>query len=781
MKSSEMKSYLDLIPISAKARRKQNRLTLFCIVLAVFLVTTVFSMAEIMAKGEDRATVKKHGSHHILINGLSKEEAEQIAGRSDVSVSAWYCAFGEDIYEGYEIDNKRVILYGTEPSYISDIRKYEQEGVFPQNENEVMLNTTAKELLGIQIGDSVVIQTPAGEFAFAVTGFCLDEMAKYNRKYDGVCAYLSPAVLENILNANGVSCMPSYVVRFAQKAKLRKAITDVKMQYGLSDECVEENLITVAIAGASSNKNINALYPLAAAVFVMVLIAGVLMISSCMNSSVLQRTKFFGMMRCIGASKKQVMQFVRLEALNWCKTAIPVGLGLSLTVTWIMCIVLKELVGGEFSEFTFQFSIPGIVSGILVGVVSVLLAAHSPARHAANVSPVAAVSGSAETVKTVSYAANTRLFKVESALGVYHAVFSKKNITLMSLSFAFTVVLFLAFYAVLDFANRLLPVDGELNPDISIAALNNTNTVSRSMKDEMSKLPGVEAVFGSAMAFNIPVLINGNEGSVDLISYDAYMFQWTENAVASGSMKSIKGDTNNVLTIFNRDSRLNVGDKINLAGTELEIVCVVSSGVGTDRPALVCTEETFQRITGEGDYMSLNVRLAKDTSEETVDALRAIAGDNEFLDRREENELSAESRSSFGVFQMAAYGFLTIIALITIFNIMNSISMSVSARMRQYGAMRAVGMSVHQMTKMIAAEAVAYAVCGLIVGGVGGLFLHWIIMSKLVFEHFGGTWKIPVEPLVIVVIIFAFSCAAAVYAPAKRIREMEITETINEL
>ena len=46
-----MKSYLSLIPISAKARRKQNRLTLACIILAVFLVTAVFSMAEIITKG----------------------------------------------------------------------------------------------------------------------------------------------------------------------------------------------------------------------------------------------------------------------------------------------------------------------------------------------------------------------------------------------------------------------------------------------------------------------------------------------------------------------------------------------------------------------------------------------------------------------------------------------------------------------------------------------------------------------------------------------------------
>ncbi len=43
MSSTEMKSYLSLIPISAKVRRRQNRMTILCIVLAVFLVTAVFS------------------------------------------------------------------------------------------------------------------------------------------------------------------------------------------------------------------------------------------------------------------------------------------------------------------------------------------------------------------------------------------------------------------------------------------------------------------------------------------------------------------------------------------------------------------------------------------------------------------------------------------------------------------------------------------------------------------------------------------------------------------
>ena len=45
-----MKSYLSLIPISARVRRRQNRLTILCIVTAVFLVTAIFSMADMMLR-----------------------------------------------------------------------------------------------------------------------------------------------------------------------------------------------------------------------------------------------------------------------------------------------------------------------------------------------------------------------------------------------------------------------------------------------------------------------------------------------------------------------------------------------------------------------------------------------------------------------------------------------------------------------------------------------------------------------------------------------------------
>ncbi|MFG6328669.1 MAG: FtsX-like permease family protein [Lachnospiraceae bacterium] len=184
------------------------------------------------------------------------------------------------------------------------------------------------------------------------------------------------------------------------------------------------------------------------------------------------------------------------------------------------------------------------------------------------------------------------------------------------------------------------------------------------------------------------------------------------------------------------------------------------------------------RITGEQNYTIIGIMLGKDSSNMAVNKIRDITGGYLFTDNREQN---SDVYSSYWVVRIASYGFLAIISLITILNIMNSISMSVSARIRQYGAMRAVGMESLQVTKMIAAEAATYAAVGTVVGIVSGLLLHYLIYSKVIIAHFGGIWEIPIIPIMIILILVIISCIMAVYAPAKRICNMAVTDTINDL
>ena len=171
-----------------------------------------------------------------------------------------------------------------------------------------------------------------------------------------------------------------------QKASSDTA-AEIREQYGLADEDISDNTATMGLSGQSKNKSIQNIYGIAAVLFVMVLLAGVLMISGSLNSNISQRTKFFGMMRCVGASRRQIIQFVRLEALNWCKTAVPAGVISGTLVSWGICAYLRYGIGGEFAAMqVFVISPVGLLSGVLVGVVTVLLAAQSPAKRAAKVS-----------------------------------------------------------------------------------------------------------------------------------------------------------------------------------------------------------------------------------------------------------------------------------------------------------------------------------------------------------------------------------------------------------
>ena len=101
---------------------------------------------------------------------------------------------------------------------------------------------------------------------------------------------------------------------------------------------------------------------------------------------------------------------------------------------------------------------------------------------------------------------------------------------------------------------------------------------------------------------------------------------------------------------------------------------------------LICSDETFLRLTGENRYNIVSVQMDAGAGEEDAEAIHdLVRGKYEFTDRREEAD-----QGTFLAFGLFLYGFLAIIALITVLNIVNSISMSVSSRIKQYGAMRAV-------------------------------------------------------------------------------------------
>ena len=607
-----MKSYLSLIPLSARARRRQNRMTLLCIIFSVFLVTSIISMAEMGIKMERNRLLQKHGS-------LSLQE----------------------------------------------------------------------------LADS--------------------------------------AMGQSLLLTAGVLCL-------------------------------------------------------------LILAAGVLMISGSINSSVAQRTQFFGMMRCIGMSSRQMRRFVRLEALSWCRTPVPAGLALGILTTWALCAALRFLVGEEFSRIPlFGVSLSGIISGILVGVITVLLAAGAPARRAAKVPPAAAVSGSTEQTDAVPRLPS-RIVRIETALGIHHAVSSGKNLILLTGSFALSIILFLSFSVLIDFAGHLMPQSAAAS-DIDISSADGEASIDPQLLETLRGMDGVKQVYGRRSCFDLDAALSGGADtsrdagtfSADLISFDDFDLACLkkDGMLKRGSdLAGVYGNSTQALATWDPDSPWEIGDTVRIGGETLTIAGLLKYDPFTDdgltggRLTLITSKETFTRLTGVTGYSLIMLQLSADATDEDVAALKSAAGEGVvFSDNRQQS-----TSGIWFAFVAFVYGFLGIIALVTMLNIINSISMSVSARIRLYGAMRAVGMDGRQLTRMIAAEAFTYAFLGCIAGCALGLPLSRMLYDFLIASHFAyAVWTPPAGALLVIVLFVLLSAAAAVHTPARRIRSMSVTETVNEL
>ena len=109
---------------------------------------------------------------------------------------------------------------------------------------------------------------------------------------------------------------------------------------------------------------------------------------------------------------------------------------------------------------------------------------------------------------------------------------------------------------------------------------------------------------------------------------------------------------------------------------------------------------------------------------------------------------------------------------------MNTINMGVIAKTKQYGTMRAIGMSNQQLIKMIVAEAMTYAVSGIILGCIIGLPMHWVVFASLITNFWGTAWSIPIFPLALIIGIVLFTSFLAVRSPAQRLHDMAIVDTI---
>ncbi len=771
-----MKSYLALVPQYERVHRKSGRMSALCIVFSVLLVTAIFSMADMALRAQKSYFIKTSGEYHASVTGISEETAERIGARLDVAVCGW-------TYQGSTgmIGSKTVSLAGASEEAFSILTEMElQSGTYPAQPDEALLNQTALEQLGLSVGDTVTVALSDGRAKdYHVTGILRDMGSLLKADVYGMV--MNEEGFREVADENARDGT-TFRIQFKSGVNIRSTIQEIRSAYGLADRQVAENTALLGLMGQSENSTMQSLYIVATFLILLVLIAGTVMIAASFNTNVLERVQFYGLLRCLGADKGQVKHFVIRQGLRQSMRGVPIGLTAGQVVTWCACFLLKSVSGDRFSEIPmFQFSVSGLLAGAVVGFLIVILASLSPAKKAARVSPITAISGNTQLTQHKK-AANTSGLHVDTGMGIFHAVSGKKNLFLMTCSYAISIMMFLSFQVLVVFLGEGMPALTPSAADLTVTM--GGTALNRTLVDQISVIGGVKRVFGRMERMGLPVSSDGGDGTVTLVSYDELQLQWAKEELSQGSIPSVQDSGGYVLAVCQDGRNWATGDTLTIGTAAGERQVIIAGVLPATRSVngagscgyLVCSEQTFLEIVGDTGYATVDVQFSDANDDAVVAAIRnLLPADSAVSDKRLSN---SESQSAYYAGAIFIYGFLIIIALITVFNIFNSMNASVASRTKQYGVMRSVGMGVDQLRRMIAAEAFTYAVLGCVAGCILGLPLNKLMFQFLIAEKWGTGWTIPIGSLFIIVLTCLASAGIAIRRPIKQISSMAIVDTI---
>lgn len=257
----------------------------------------------------------------------------------------------------------------------------------PRGPNEVMVDADTAEEHGLKLGDELRTIATTGDFTAKISG-----IAKFEVTNPGaaVLYYDTKTAQQRLLGGDDV-------------------FTDVAVlsSDGVTDERLRDD-VKAAVAGDSTEYTVRTQDEVAAdnksdmggfldvmkyallGFAGIALLVGIFLIVNTFSMLVAQRTREIGLMRAIGASRKQVNRSVRLEALLLgvfgSVLGVAAGVGLAIGLIRLMGAFGMNL---NTSDLTVAWTTP--VIGVVLGVLVTLFAAYLPARRAGKVSPMAAL------------------------------------------------------------------------------------------------------------------------------------------------------------------------------------------------------------------------------------------------------------------------------------------------------------------------------------------------------------------------------------------------------
>ena len=436
------------------ASRKRNIIAIIAIALTALLFTSLFTIVMSINSSYENYTFRQVGGYsHGTFKEVTQEQAQAIAGHPKVKAVGVRTTIGfmdSGVFAKVPAEVSCMDENCTQWSFAEPTT-----GHMPQSGKEITMDTAALKLLGIQpeLGTKITLTYTVGDQnqlsyektdTFTLVGWW---------DYDDICPVHYVNISEEYARAVEAEGMAAGMAPFrtdlnvmmASSLDIRGQMEQVDLDLGYTWETRgEENSVRIGVnwgyTSAQLGESIDATTLIAIIAFLaLVIFTGYLIIYNIFQISVTGDIRFYGLLKTIGVTPRQLKRIIRQQALFLCIVGIPVGLllGYGVGASLTPVVMARTTLGVGVSTVSTSPLI--FFASALFALITVLLSCARPGKIASKVSPVEATKYT-EIVKSKKKQRTTRGAKVHQ-MAFANLGRNKRKTALVVISLSLSVVL----------------------------------------------------------------------------------------------------------------------------------------------------------------------------------------------------------------------------------------------------------------------------------------------------------------------------------------------------
>ena len=575
-------------------------------------------------------------------------------------------------------------------------------------------------------------------------------------------------------------------------------------------------------SGASlSDNTMSMLYAISGVVISIIILTSVFVIKNSFDIANQEKKKMYGMLSSIGATSKQIKKNVLHEGFILGLIGIPLGIICGIFADYILVIIINYI--GKFNDvkFVFSISIWPIILSIILGAVTIYLSVVRAAKKSSKIAPIEAIRNNNEikinSKKIKSSKIVDKLFGVGGDIAYKNLKRNKKRNRTTIISIVISVAVFISLSSFLSYGFKLTnQYYQDANYDIQLYLRDTNEEESKKIINDIIKMDNISRYSinkSVSMTFDYKKYYNEDvlkyfDGVEDLplrimsVGEDEFERILKENKISDTNFdyKGLLIDKN----IFYQEGNKNykevnlldlnkfktVTGSINNKDLNIEILKRIDilpmglQNVYSETPTVIVSDKFYDYIISNYNVNATDSRslYIKSSDCEKLESLIKEYLLDENITNYSLFNIETEAKAQRSLIILVAiflYGFIIVISLIGVTNIINTISTNMNLRRREFAMLKSIGMTKNEFNKMINLESIMYSTKALIIGIPLGLLGSFAIYKAFANGSDYG-FIFPWKAILIAIFVVYILVSLIMYFALRKTKSENIIDTIKD-